>query len=73
MEQNKGQTNKSIFGYVVNNINAQKTDHVAPPLLDRYALADKNLDAEADLKGMTRVLSRCNVDKYTPNTNANKQ
>ena len=29
-------------------------------------IKEKNVDAESDLRGITRILSRSNIDKYQP-------
>jgi len=69
-----GQTNKSIFEYVVDNsmyVNQNECDNFTPPFLTYMpgGIKPKNVDIETDLKGISRVYSKCQSCKYQPTQN----
>ena len=65
------QTNKSIFDYVVDSskyINHNECNNYTPPFLTYIPSGSpvKNVDIENDLKGITRLNTKCVSCKYQP-------
>lgn len=68
---NNGQTNKSIFNYIVDNsmyINKNECNNYVAPFLTYIptGVSSRNVDIENDLKGMNRPFSKCEMCKYMP-------
>ena len=62
---------RSVLGYLTNKIRYENKDECkdfTPPFVAYVPIGvpKVNLDIENDLKGMTRLLSRANIDKYQP-------
>lgn len=68
-EQQQLQTNKSIFDYITDDsmfVNTQECSNYTPPFLAYVpkGIVSKNVDAESDLRGITRPSSTCADKKY---------
>jgi hypothetical protein len=64
-------SNKSIFNYIVDKsrfINENECNNYTAPFLTYIPTGTPslNIDIENDLKGMSRLVSKCNDCKYTP-------
>lgn len=64
-------SNKSIFNYIVDSsrfINTNECNNYTAPFLTYIPTGTPilNIDIENELKGMSRLTSKCNDCKYTP-------
>ena len=67
----QAQSNKSIFDYVVDQSmykNKDECNNYTAPFLTYIpsGVDSKNVDIENDLKGITRIVTKCNNCKYIP-------
>ena len=69
-EQQK-QSNKSIFDYVLDNsmyVNKNECNNYTAPFLTYIptGVSSKNIEIENDLKGISRIFTKCAKCKYMP-------
>lgn len=65
---NQKENVKSILRYVTDKSRFENEKDSEKKFLGYTpdVIHSKNIDAESDLKGITRILSRSNIDKYQP-------
>lgn len=71
VNEQQQQSNKSIFDYVLDNsmyINKNECNNYTAPFLTYIptGVSSKNIEIENDLKGISRVFTKCIKCKYQP-------